>query len=365
MNYSRRSQNLASKIQFRDITCCVITSPPNLRYLFNYSGQAFERFCCGLMNKDCTKSALVIPKLDLEKSSKSHVDNVFPWTDSEGYSTALSKALESVGTRNGQVGCEASLTLSLMDQLRTGFGQDSLFIQISDEISSLRLIKDKEEISSIKDAAAKLSRVYKSIPDIIRPGKSESEISLEIIKQLLRRGLRPFDYPLVQSGPDSAVPHSEPGKRKINRGDMVVVDTSATNEDGYFADLTRTYVVGRPTQKQEQVYDSVRRAQSDAAKSIRLGMELQQVDRSARSTIEKLGYGNFFIHRTGHGLGLEVHEAPFLRDGNSSTIERGMVFTVEPGIYLQGKFGVRIEDNIVMGSTPENVTELSHELIQI
>src|SRR5487761_1739067 len=137
---------------------------------------------------------------------------------------------------------------------------------------------------------------------------------------------------------------------------MVVVDISATNDDGYFADFTRTYVVGKPSRKQ---------AEANALSVSLLGKEAQDVDTAARSSIEHSGYGQFFIHRTGHGLGLEVHEEPFMKQGNKAKLENGMVFTVEPGIYLPGNFGVRIEDNLIIGNETQNVTSLAHELVEI
>jgi Xaa-Pro aminopeptidase len=367
MNFSKRCQNLAIKIESKNLSCAVITSLPNLRYFFNYSGQSFERLCCGLIGNEGAKSALVIPKLDTEKAAKSHAANVFAWTDNEGYANALNEAIESIGARHGErIGCESGLTLGLLDQLKTGFGIQSSFIQISDEISNLRLIKDEEEIDSIKRSAAALSRVYKTIPDIIEVGKTESEIALEIIKQLLAKKLKPLDYPLVQSGPNSAIPHSEASDRKIRRGDMIVVDTSATNEEGYFADFTRTFVVGKPSQKQEKVYEIVRKAQSNGVRVAETGSQARSVDKAARSIIEQSGHGQFFIHRTGHGIGLEVHEAPFIKEGNRDSLKSGMTFTIEPGIYLPGRFGVRIEDNLVIReSSTENLTKLSHGLIQI
>jgi Xaa-Pro dipeptidase len=365
MNFSKRSQNLSSAIGSKNIDCVVITSLPNLRYFFNYSGQSFERLCCGLISKDGSKSVLVIPKLDTEKAAKSHANDVFAWSDSKGYANALTRAFESIASKGERIGCEVALTLGLRDQLKSGLGAQSTFISISKEISSLRLIKDQEEVKSINNSAAKLSRAYKAIPDIVKVGKTESEIALEIIRDLMERGLKCLDFPLVQSGPNSAIPHSEVGPRKIRKGDMVVVDISVTNNDGYFADFTRTYVVGKPSQKQKEIYEMVREAQASGVKACVLAGEAEGVDRAARSTIERSGYGQFFVHRTGHGLGLEVHEAPFIKEGNRAKLEKGMVFTVEPGIYLPSKFGVRIEDNVVMGATAENITALSHKLIQV
>ncbi len=365
MNYAKRSQSLSRKLEPKNIECIAITSLPNLRYFFNYSGKSFERLSCGLLSKDGSRSALVIPELDTEKAAKSHADNVFSWNDNEGYRNALTKALESIGAKGEHVGCEIGLTMGLMDQIKNVFGAYCSFLPVSEEIAGLRLIKDQEEINSIKDSASRLSKGYKAIPDIIEEDRTEVEIAIKIMKKLLAKGVKCQDFPLVQSGRNSAIPHSEPGSRKIRKGDMVVVDISATNDDGYFADFTRTYVVGKPSRKQAEVYEKVKQAQANALSVSLLGKEAQDVDTAARSSIERSGYGQFFIHRTGHGLGLEVHEEPFMKQGNKAKLENGMVFTVEPGIYLPDNFGVRIEDNLIIGNETQNVTSLAHELVEI
>lgn len=300
------------------------------------------------------------------KAEKSKVDNVFSWTDNEGYRNALNKAVNSVkGNHPRKIACEEALRLGQMEQFRESLhAQD--FVPITSEIASLRLIKSDEEINSIKDCATKLAKAYKAIPEIVKEGMSESVVAFEIMKILSEEHLENSEPPLVQSGTNSAIPHSTPSAKKIHKGDMLVVDASCPNEDGYFADFTRTYSIGKSSQKQREVYDVVRRAQEIGAKTAQKGTLAEDVDRATRSVIEKAGFGKYFFHRTGHGLGLEVHEEPYLRDGNESKLDSGMVFTVEPGIYMSGKFGVRIEDNVIIGrSKSENITPLDHELIEI
>jgi Xaa-Pro aminopeptidase len=366
LNHRKRRLDLAIKVQSKNVECVVINSPPNLNYFFNYSGQSFERFCCGLISKDGSRSALVIPKLDSEKGAKSQTDNIFTWDDNEGYRTALTKAASSIGLKSGQIGCESGLTLVAADQIREVLDANRPFFPVTDEISSLRLIKDQDEIRSIKKSASKLSRTFKEIPDAIEAGKTEAEVSLEIIKKLLGNDLKSMGFPLVQSGPNSAIPHSEAGPRQLRKGDLVVIDVSATNSEGYFADFTRSYVVGRSSAKQLEIFEKVKEAQTNAVKASTLGEEAERVDRAARGVIEKAGYAEFFTHQTGHGLGLEVHEPPFMKGGNKMKLEAGMVFTVEPGIYLPGKFGVRIEDNIVIGTEKsQDITSVPHELVEI
>ncbi len=338
----------------------------NLRYFFNYAGHSFERFCCGLVSQDGLRSALVIPKLDVGKSEKSSVDNVFPWTDNEGYRNALIQAVNSVnGNHSRKIACEEALRLGQMEQFREALRVQD-FVPITSEIASLRLIKNDDEISSIKDCAKKLAKAYKAIPEIVKEGMSESEVAFEIMKILSEQHLENSEPPLIQSGTNSAIPHSTPSAKKIHKGEILIVDASCPNEDGYFADFTRTYSIGKASQKQREIYVIIRNAQETGAKTAKKGTPAEEVDRATRSVIEKAGFGKYFFHRTGHGLGLEVHEEPYIREGNDSKLESGMVFTVEPGIYIAGEFGVRIEDNIIVGrSKSENITALDHELIEI
>lgn len=365
MNYRKRINDLSKKISPKKLNFVAITTEPNLRYFFDYTGHSFERFCCGLISSDGSRSALVIPKLDIGKAKKSKVDNVFPWTDNEGYKNALNIAVRSIKGNGMKIGCEEALRLGQMEEFKNAL-QVRDFLPVTSEISSIRLIKSQDEIDSIKDCARKLAKAYRAIPEIVRPRMSESEVAFEIMKIVSSQGLEHSEPPLVQSGAKSAIPHSTPSAKKIQKEDMLVVDASCPNQDGYFADFTRTYVIGKASAKQREVYDIVRRAQEAGTKNSLRGKTAEYVDRVTRSVIEKTGYGEYFFHRTGHGLGLEVHEEPYIREGNNSPLEDGMVFTVEPGIYLSGKFGVRIEDNMVIGRTrSENITPLGHELIEI
>ena len=336
-----------------------------MRYFLNYVGKAFERFSCGLLSEDGTKSALVVPMLDLEKAKKSSSDQVFSWTDTEGYEGALRSAVKFLNSKTRRIGIEETITFGKIEQFKSVLGACE-FLPISIEASNLRLIKTEEEIKSTKDAARKLGRVYKSLPEIIRKGKTESEIGLEIVKLMYDQKLEPDEPPLIQSGPNSAIPHSTISQRVLRKGDMIVVDSSCPNGDGYYADFTRAFVLGKPNEKQKEVYEIVKSAEAAGVEESASGKSAQEVDRKTRSIIAKAGYGKYFFHRTGHGLGLEVHEAPYIKEGNSNNLENGMVFTIEPGIYLPGKFGVRIEDNVVIEKgKAKNLTTLSHELIEI
>ena len=367
MNHEKRKKNLLAALEKKNskIDCVFITSLPNLKYYFNYGGVSYERFCGGLISVKDGSSALVVPKLDEGKTTSSSVDGVFAWTDSEGYVGSLEEALKSVGGKFRSFGCEDWTTLFLMEAVKK-VRTTAKFESISTVISDQRLIKEEEEIEALRSATTILGKGYEKIPEILKVGQSEIEAGYEIKKTLGDFGAADVDFCAVQSGPNSAVPHSQTTPRKLSHGDMIVCDISCVNDAGYFADFTRTFSIGAPTEKQRKVYDTVKAAQAAGTIIAKPNLQAKAIDKEVRGIIERAGYGEYFVHRTGHGLGIEVHEAPWINSANSSKVRPGMVFTIEPGIYLPGKFGVRIEDNIVLTSSGnENLTRVTHELVQI
>jgi len=367
MNYEKRKKKLVTNLTRKESQpdCILITSLPNLKYYFNYGGVSYERFCGGLISLESGKSALVVPKLDEGKTASSSVDGVFAWTDSEGYQPSLGAALKSIVGKSRTFGCEDWVTLYLMEAIKK-VRAAAKFESISPAISAQRLIKEEEEIEALRSSSSKLGKGYEKIPEILKAGQSEIEVGYGIKKSLADLGAADVDFCAVQSGPNSAVPHSQTTQRKLSSGDMIVIDISCVDDSGYFADFTRTFSIGSPTEEQRKVYEVVKAAQSAGTSMAKPGIPGRAIDRNVRGIIEKASYGKYFVHRTGHGLGIEVHEAPWINEANASKLRSGMVFTVEPGIYLPGKFGVRIEDNIVLNPTGnENLTHVSHDLVQI
>ncbi len=366
MNYEKRKQKLISSLRKeKAVDYAFITSLPNLKYFFNYGGASYERFCGGFISVQEGKSALVIPKLDEGKTMNSSVDGVYPWTDSEGYEKSLADALKSLGGKYRVFGCEDWTTLSLMEAVRQ-VRTSAKFQSISPVLSEQRLVKEEEEIEALRSAATILGKGYEKIPEVMKIGQTEIEAGYEIKKALGNFGAAEVDFCAVQSGPNSAVPHSQTTSRKLSQGDMIVCDISCVNDAGYFADFTRTYSVGSPGNEERKVHELVKTAQATGTLIAKPNMQAKAIDHQVRAVIEQGGYGGYFIHRTGHGLGLEVHEAPWINSVNSSKVRPKMVFTIEPGVYLPSKFGVRIEDNIVLTSSGnENLTHLTHDLVQI
>ncbi|HKC74468.1 MAG TPA: Xaa-Pro peptidase family protein [Chloroflexota bacterium] len=220
----------------------------------------------------------------------------------------------------------------------------------------LRLIKDEAEINLLRRAAQAADRVFERITSVGLEGRTEIEVAGRLNDLLVDEGHDAPAFTIVASGPHGASPHHEPGHRSIARGDLVVLDFGGTI-DGYYSDITRTLAVGEPGPEVRAAYEAVRAAQEIGVQAVRPGATTGAVDRATRNSLEQAGYGPYFVHRTGHGLGLEVHEPPYLVSGDETVLQPGMVFSVEPGVYLPGRFGVRIEDIVVV--TPDGVERLN------
>lgn len=222
------------------------------------------------------------------------------------------------------------------------------FQPLRQELEALRAVKDEDEISHIRAAAAMASRALNAVLERIKPGMTEREIAADLDDAIRRDGAQEASFPtIVASGENSARPHARPQSRTVRPGDLITIDFGAVI-DGYRSDETCTIVLGRADARQEQVYEVVREAHDRAIAAIRAGVSCRSVDEAARSWIDAQGFGESFTHGTGHGVGLDVHEYPRLSAQSEAVLEAGMVVTVEPGVYLPGLWGVRIEDLMVV-----------------
>ncbi|HEY6891917.1 MAG TPA: M24 family metallopeptidase, partial [Solirubrobacter sp.] len=210
----------------------------------------------------------------------------------------------------------------------------------------LRAVKDADEIERLTIAGAAADASLEEIVKVQFSGRTENEVAADLAALLRKHGHSQVDFTVVGSGPNGANPHHEAGDRTIEQGDMVVLDFGGL-KDGYGSDTTRTVHVGEPTDEEREVYDVVRRANQAGFEAVLPGIACQEIDRAARKVISDAGYGEYFIHRVGHGIGLTTHEPPYMVEGEEHLIEPGMCFSIEPGIYLPQRFGVRIEDIVV------------------
>ena len=234
---------------------------------------------------------------------------------------------------------------------------ETVFISADPLMTEMRIRKSANEIEALAEVGAAADRVAARIATVGVEGRTERKLSRQISEMLIEEGHQTASFSIVASGPNGASPHHEPGERVIEKGDLVVCDFGGAS-NGYCSDTTRTFVVGEPTGHQIEVHGVVAAAQEAARAAVRPGVTAEAIDRAGRAVIDEAGYGEFFIHRIGHGIGREVHEHPYLVEGNDRILEPGMCFSIEPGIYLPGQFGVRIED--IVAVTDDGVRVLNN-----
>jgi len=290
---------------------------------------------------------MVVPELNAD-----HVEaytSMVPvrWTDVAGPRDAFLRVLGDLGARpGGAVAVDNSMRADaylLIQELLN----PAKSIAAGELMAALRMRKSADEIEALAIAAAMADRALLVGVEHCTPGVTEREVAGRIADSFRAQGADEVNFTIVGSGPNGAFPHHTFSDRRMERGDMIILDIGATL-NGYHSDVTRALHLGAPTGEEAAVYDAVMEANRRGREAAVAGARARDVDRAARSVIEKAGYGPQFLHRTGHGLGLETHESPWITSESDTVLEPGMVFSVEPGIYLAGRFGVRIEDIVVV-----------------
>jgi Xaa-Pro dipeptidase len=312
--------------------------------------------------------ALLLPLLE-----RPHVENqlkinsrLYSYRDEEGPDAAFAQITRELALEKKTLGVEL-LQMRVLELRRIETHALGCRITgLEEGLAQLRMIKDESEIDSLRKAVALTEKTLQKTIDAIRPGMSEREIASVYQLELLKSGGDEISFtPLVVSGPNTGSPHASPGERVVQQGDLVTLDCGA-RWNGYAGDITRSVALGTVDPELERIYEIVQAANEAGRKACKPGIAAQEVDRAARRVIEEAGYGKYFIHRTGHGLGVDVHEPPYILEGNRQELQPGMTFTVEPGIYLPGKGGVRIEDNMLITSRgAETLTSFPRELIHL
>ena len=236
----------------------------------------------------------------------------------------------------------------------------------TDVLRELRMVKDAAEIDALRKAGAAIDRVHARVPEFLLPGRTEADVAADIAEAIVAEGHTEVAFVIVGSGPHGADPHHEYSDREIQVGDIVVVDIGGPYAPGYNSDSTRTYSIGEPSPEVAQQYSVLQRAQQAAVEAVRPGVTAEQVDAAARDVLAEAGLAEYFVHRTGHGIGLSVHEEPYIVAGNDLPLQAGMAFSVEPGIYFPGQWGARIEDIVVVAEDgAQSVNHRPHELIVV
>ena len=321
----------------------ILVPGPNLRYYTGINSMLLERPYLLFIPKD-TLPCLIAPTLESGPFRESPIPvQIHSWTDSEGPASAFEAAISQLGL-TGVWGVEGRTPFSFLDQLMRFTKPQLQNAEVS--LHRIREIKDEQEIKWLKRAASILSKSFMKVPSMLKPSMKETELAGKIAQTIQANGADTIGTIHVQAGKSSANPHHIASSKKIRRQESIVIDATCTFA-GYYADITRTFMIGNNHQF-EDTYDKVLEAQIAAIKQSTAGIETGAVDHAARETLRRHGLDKYFIHRTGHGLGLEVHEAPYIIEDGKEVLQLHMAFTVEPGVYLPSKMGIRIEDNVIV-----------------
>jgi Xaa-Pro aminopeptidase len=360
MNYASRRTRLREMCAQQQIDVLAVAPGPNMSYLLGYHPHIDERPCYLLLAKD--GEMLIVPELNADEV-RAHVDlPMASYSDAEGPSAALEGAVRALGLEVAQHAMvEESMRYDFVRHLEQVMPQATF--RTSEPVLALaRMCKDDEELAAIRHNAAMADRVMARVLASLRPGMTESEVALLVGELFRQEGADRTNFAIIGSGPNSAFPHHASGSRRLAPGDAVVVDIGA-HAAGYNSDITRMAYLGEPDPTYRAVHATVEAAVQAALGVIRPGVPAREVDRAARAVIAEAGYGPYFTHRVGHGLGVTGHEPPFLTAANDLSLEVGMTFSVEPGIYLPGRFGVRLEEIVVVTADgPEVLSRLSREV---
>ncbi|MEO8107045.1 MAG: Xaa-Pro peptidase family protein [Actinomycetes bacterium] len=346
------------------VDALLVTPGPDLLYLTSYHAIALERLTCLVVPAN-GEPVLVAPNLEVPAAQASSVGRlgvpIRGWGETENPYALVHKLTSGAKT----VALSDSMPAAAVLRLREAMPH--VHQQLAGPVlRELRMIKSPAEIQHLRHAGRAIDRVHEQVPDLLRPGRTEREVGEDIAEAILEAGHVSVDFVIVASGPNGASPHHELSDRRIEVGDAVVVDIGGTMPNGYCSDSTRTYAVGFAPDDFLTYYRVLEDAQRRAVESIRPGVTAESVDAAARSVIAEAGYGEHFIHRTGHGIGLETHEEPYIVEGNTEILSEGMAFSVEPGIYLPGQHGARIEDIVVVtAGGVESLNNTPHELVVV
>lgn len=358
--FANRISRLQSELAQRDVDLAAIAPSANMRYLLGFAPLPDERPCALLVSQDQTR--LVVPSLNADQVERHTGMQAVRWDDATGPRDAFVQAVQ-------ELGLDTDFVLAVDDTMRADallFLQD-LFrpvrsLPAGDLMSALRVRKTEAELDVMQRAAELADTALLAGVEACVPGASEREVADVIADSFLSNGADAVEFIIVASGPNSAFPHHETGDRRLQDGDTIIIDIGCLY-DGYVSDLTRVVHLGQPTDEVRAVYDAVLEANRRGRAAAVAGARASEVDRAARGALEGSGYGEYFVHRTGHGLGLEVHEPPWITSENDTRLEPGMVFSVEPGVYLPNRFGVRIEDIVVVtADEPRLLTGVGHDL---
>jgi len=342
-----RLDRASTEASSRGVDALLITPSPDFAYLLGYRPPELERLTC-LVVPAGGVPRLVAPRLEAPLARHQLGElagdvEVIAWDETDDPYALVHGLLASDARR---VGVQDQMWARFVLRLRAVLDPVELVVA-SPAMAALRRTKDADEVDRLRAAGAAADRAMAAITGERLSGRSEAEVSRRIKELLLEAGHQTADFAIVGSGPNSASPHHDPGERVIGEDDAIVLDIGGML-DGYASDTTRTAFVGDPPADFRALHEVLHEAQLAACAAVRPGVPAEEIDRAARAVITEAGYGEQFIHRTGHGIGMETHEEPYIVSGNADPLQVGEAFSVEPGIYVEGRWGARIEDIVVV-----------------
>jgi len=359
--YHKRMDKVNQKLEESGADFALVTPNPSFQYLAGYEYHMHERLVALFIRRG-SEPTIIVPSFE-ESDHKKHtwIKNFMPWGEEDNPYSIIAESLGS-STKEVSVLFDDSLPLGVYWKLEKAIGKFGKAQSITPTINGLRISKSKAETDLMKKAGHIIDDAVMKAFSEAQIGMTELNVKQIVENEIIRQGASPT-FAAVQFGENSALPHAGSSSRELEKGDVVLMDCGCSL-DGYNTDMTRVGIAGEPTDEIERVYSIVLKAEETAIAKISLGMNCGTADGIARRIIEDEGYGDYFTHRLGHGIGLEVHESPYLVRGSTEELRKGMCHSIEPGIYLEGKFGIRIEDlACVHQDGPEILTFSPRDLI--
>ncbi len=343
--YASRLERASTLAADAGLDAVIVGPGPDLQYLVGVEGDTIERLTALVLGPGLA-STVVVPRMELAKVRSTAVGSlglaVADWVDGENPYDLVAAAIGSAA----RVGVSDALPALHVVPIGERLG---VRLELATPVlREGRMIKDAAEIAELRRAGDAIDAVHRRVPEWLRAGRTEREVAADIAAAIVAEGHETVEFVIVGSGPNGADPHHEVSDRVIEDGDVVVVDIGGAVPSGYNSDSTRTYVVGEPSPEAAERIAVLVRAQQTAVDAARPGVRASEVDAAARQVLADAGLGDAFLHRTGHGIGVSVHEEPYIAPGNDLVLREGMAFSIEPGIYFAGEWGARIEDIVVL-----------------
>lgn len=362
--YASRLTRAAALAADAGLDAVVVGPGPDLQYLLGVEGDTIERLTALVLTPDA-RATIVVPRMELAKIRSTAAGElgltIADWVDGEDPYALVLAAAGEVQRAGVSDALPALHVVPIAERL-------GVRVELATPVlREGRMIKDDAEIAELRRAGAAIDAVHRRVPEWLRAGRTEREVADDIAAAIVEEGHATADFVIVASGPNAASPHHSLSDRVIERGELVVVDIGGPLPSGYNSDSTRTYAAGlAPARDVATAYATLQAAQEAAVEAVRPGVTCEAVDEAARAVLRDAGLDRFFIHRTGHGIGLDVHEEPYVVAGNDLPLEPGMTFSVEPGVYVPGEWGARIEDIVaVTDSGAERVNNRPRDLIVV